>query len=248
MWLLKNVQSNTPHPMNRGIPPEVWIEPSKGKRMLVGDPSRISRAWSHAPNQFNDFTNDTIAEQPLYALSGINGLPTMESINIITKLRSLNSVTPAPVNFYLQTVWRILPTTALGFHVLNIGFGGGFQYMLSANFSLNSMFSRPYLSGSKGILTHIGLATNFTYIITVVYDQIAGIHMFRVNGVTIGSSSDLATSNYSTWNMTMLNAGPTGTGGAEVQMSNFMLGRDIPSLEHLIWREKYLGMRYGVTI
>lgn len=243
--------ASLPHPMISGEVPELFMDANDGNRVSTrSDPPDllITGLRNKSTGSLNDFSQPELDNQPRLQANGINGLGSIESRDTDDVLESVNTVSAAPVNFYLQFVWRMTAVPPSTIYVMSMNFGGGFQYFLARSSINFKMQSRPFLGASVGLIESLNVINaNTTYIFTVIYDQANSLHKFAINGVVQGTSSSLVSNNYSDRNNFLMNHVSTPISGASLG-GTFLFHRRIPTDLTIARRTRYLANRYNVTV
>lgn len=251
MMFIATQTASLPHPMVSGEVPELFMDANDDNRVSTrSDPPNllITSLRNKSTGSLNNFFQPALDKQPRLQANGINGLGSIESRDTDDVLESVNTVSAAPVNFYLQFVWRMTAVPPSTIYAMSMNFGGGFQYFLVRTPATGKMQSRPFLGSSVGIIESIAaINADTTYIFTVIYDQPNSLHKFTINGVVQGTSSSLVSNNYSDRNNFLMNHVSVPISGASLG-GTFLFHRRIPTDLTIARRTRYLANRYNVTV
>lgn len=240
-----------PHPLTWGPIPDLFIDPAEDdRRTIVAGAETTIEELGNKTLGFANLEQPLIDDQPRYQPNGINSRGCIESVDSPSdeRLYSINDVSVAPTNFFLQLVWRY--TADPGHYIINCAFNdsNSIQYLLSMGGD-GILLSRPYYQyggGSVGIIySSLNLTQNQAYIIEVSYDQANSLHSLTINGLFQGSSSDMITLSVNRFKIWTVHAAiPT----PPMQCGIILIQREIPSALSIEKRRRYLANYYNISI
>jgi hypothetical protein len=242
-----------PHPLTWGYNRDMFYDAHDAdKRILNG--SNISLLYNKGDSPLgNTFSQGTIAKQPLFNASGINGRGVIEvtSDGSGQRLVRNNSGSFRSI-FYVSFVYFFpsIPSTTRHLYGVDFGFAIRIHDIIKTSAGrLQSKYTN-FSGTTTTIQSPDALSAGRAYIIEVVHDPIAPFHGLYVDGVLKASTTSVTDSTDPRLYISLMNAGNQGLSlASRGRMGTFLFRQgSIPSDAVRAWRNRYLANRYNVAI
>lgn len=238
------------HPLGSGgTIPRLFTDPGDDSARIQNG-NNISELENKSIAGYSSYIQTEVGRQMKYQVSGINGAGSMEPNDASDSITSYNTLSSAPANFVFIFAWMLTSTPPSTIYVSRLFFASNFYWLFARVPSTQKIQSRPfYNSGSVGILASTSnILVGVKYLFTVIYDQTAGVHKLRINGVTEATTTTMVGGSFASRILTLMNANPTSSISGPSWGGVPLLYTEIPPFYQIQQAERALANKYDIAI